>query len=239
MKNYGSSRLPGVRICPCSAVMNFAAVLFDFDGVIVDTEMAIYQAWRRTFLEHGHDLPLSVYTRCIGSDFDTWSPKIHLEELTGRGFDWHQLDSARQIEIERDLVGQGPMRGAAELLESMAQSKAPRAVVSSSSHHWVDGWLGRLNLARHVPLTICRGDAPRIKPAPDLFLEAARQLDVAPGDCLVIEDSANGLLAATAAGMTTWVVPNDVTRGLDFSLADRELGSLVEVAGLLDGVFPR
>jgi len=213
--------------------MTFAAVLFDFDGVLVDTEMAIYKAWRRTFLEHGHDLPLELYTRCIGSDFDTWSPKIHLEELTGRGFDWHQLDAARQNEIESALRGQGPMPGAAALLESLARRTVTRAVVSSSSHHWVDGWLQRLDLARHIPLTICRGDAPRIKPAPDLFLEAARQLGVAPEHCLVIEDSANGLLAATAAGMTTWIVPNDVTRRLDFSMAARVLASLEEAAELL------
>ena len=213
--------------------MKFAAILFDFDGVIVDTEMAIFQTWRRTFLAHGHDLPLDLYTRCIGSDFDTWSPKAHLEELTGLGFDWHQLDAARQIEIRRNLDGHGPMPGAAELLESLARRDVTRAVVSSSSHQWVDGWLERIGLARHMPLTICRGDATRIKPAPDLFLEAARQLDVPPTDCLVIEDSANGLLAATAAGMTTWIVPNDVTRGLDFSLADRVLTSLDQAAGLL------
>jgi len=215
--------------------MKFAAILFDFDGVLVDTEMAIYQAWRRTFHAHGHDLTLDLYTRCIGSDFDTWSPKTHLEELTGRGFDWHQLDAARQREIERDLAGQQPMPGAVELLEFLAMRSVARAVVSSSSHQWVDGWLGRLGLARHLPLTICRGDAPRIKPAPDLFLEAARRLGVAAADCLVIEDSANGLLAATEAGMTAWVVPNEVTRGLDFSAAERVLGSLEEVAGLVRG----
>lgn len=217
--------------------MTFGAVLFDFDGVLVDTEMAIYQAWRKTFLDHGHDLPLSLYTRCIGSDFDTWSPKNHLEELTGRAFDWHQLDATRQHEIESALSGQGPMPGAAALLKYLAARSITRAVVSSSSHHWVDGWLERLDLARHIPLTICRGDAPRIKPAPDLFLEAARQIDVAPETCLVIEDSANGLLAATAAGMTTWIVPNDVTRGLDFSLAQRVLTSLEEAATLMDDCF--
>jgi HAD superfamily hydrolase (TIGR01509 family) len=215
------------------ARMKFAAVLFDFDGVLVDTEMAIYQAWRRTFLAHGHDLPLTLYTRCIGSDFDTWSPKTHLEDLTGRGFDWHQLDAERQVEIHRDLADAGPMPGAASLLAALAARAMPRAVVSSSSHSWVDGWLGRLDLARNVPLTICRGDAPRIKPAPDLFLEAASRLGVAPADCLVIEDSANGLQAATAAGMTTWVVPNDVTRGLDFGKAARVLASLDEAATLL------
>lgn len=222
------------RFARMVAGMTFAAVLFDFDGVLVDTEMAIYQAWRRTFLAHGHDLPLELYTRCIGSDFDTWSPKLHLEELTGRGFDWHQLDAARQVEIHRDLDGSGPMPGAAAVLASLAARGMPRAVVSSSSHTWVDGWLERLDLARHIPVTICRGDAPRIKPAPDLFLEAARRLEVDPRECLVIEDSANGLEAATAAGMATWIVPNDVTRGLDFQNARRVLPSLVEVSRLFD-----
>ena len=78
--------------------MRFSAVLFDFDGVLVDTEWAIYEAWHRTFRAHGHPLPLEIYTQCIGSDFDTWSPKTHLEELTGRSFDWHQLDEARQVD---------------------------------------------------------------------------------------------------------------------------------------------
>ncbi len=63
-----------------------SAVLFDFDGILVDTEWAIYQAWLETFQREGHDLPLSLYTRCIGSDFDTWSPKSYLEELYGKGF---------------------------------------------------------------------------------------------------------------------------------------------------------
>ncbi len=222
-ETFATARIP--RILPR---MDFAAVLFDFDGVLVDTEMAIYQAWRRTFLAHGHELPLEIYTRCIGSDFDTWSPKTHLEELTGLGFDWHQLDAERQVEIRRALEGYGAMPGAEAWLASLARDGVKRAVVSSSAHSWVDGWLEKTGLAAHLPLTICRGDAPRIKPAPDLFLEAARQLGVAPAECLVVEDSANGLLAATRAGMTTWIVPNDVTRGLDFSRADRVFASLDE-----------
>lgn len=209
------------------------AVLFDFDGVIVDTEWAIYQSWLRVFREHGHELPLSVYTRCIGSDFATWSPKTHLEELTGAGFDWHDLDARRQGEIMAELDGAGPMEGVAEALVALGRVGMPCAVVSSSSHHWVDGWLERLGLAGYFRTTVCRGDAPAIKPAPDLFVEAARRLGVAAGECLVIEDSLNGVHAARAAGMAVWAVPNRVTGCLDFSVADRVLGHLGEW-----GAFP-
>lgn len=213
--------------------MTYRAVLFDFDGVLVDTEWAIYQSWRRVFEDHGHDLPLSLYTRCIGSDFTTWSAKTHLEELTGLAFDWHDLDARRQEEILRDLDGEGPMHGVVTMLERLAAAAVPCAVVSSSSHHWVDGWLEKLGLAGHFQVTVCRGDAPRIKPAPDLFLEAARRLDMAPADCLVIEDSLNGVTAAKAAGMSAWAVPNRVTGGLDFSPADRVFCSLVECAAVV------
>ncbi|MDP3851496.1 MAG: HAD family hydrolase [Luteolibacter sp.] len=210
--------------------MNLAAVLFDFDGVLVDTEWAIYQSWKRVFEAHAHELPLEIYTRCIGSDFATWSPKTHLEELTGLAFDWHDLDARRQEEIMVELTGQGPMRGVGALLDTLPAAGLPAVVVSSSSHRWVDGWLEKLGLAGHFAATVCRGDAPRIKPAPDLFLEAAKRLAVEPRDCLVIEDSLNGVNAAKAAGMRVWAVPNRVTGCLDFSGADRVFRSLEECA---------
>ncbi len=213
--------------------MSFAAVLFDFDGVLVDTEEAIYQAWLRTFQAHGHDLPLEVYTRCIGSDFATWSPKTHLEELSGLAFDWHDLDARRQEEILHDLSGEGTMPGVIDLLEQLTRMGIRRAVVSSSSHHWVDGWLEKLAFADHFETVVCRGDAPQIKPAPDLYLEAAKRLGLLPADCLVIEDSLNGMKAAKAAGMKAWIVPNRVTAGLDFSAADRTFSSLTELATAL------
>jgi putative hydrolase of the HAD superfamily len=213
--------------------MQFSAVLFDFDGVLVDTEWAIYQAWRRTFEGHGQHLPLEIYTRCIGSDFATWSPKTHLEELTGKAFDWHDLDARRQEEILKELAHEGPMHGVSHILEALAGTGTPRAVVSSSSHRWVDGWLEKLSLAAHFQTTVCRGDAPQIKPAPDLYLEAARRLEAAPADCLVIEDSLNGVKSAKAAGMSVWVVPNRVTECLDFSGADRTFRSLADCAEAL------
>jgi HAD superfamily hydrolase (TIGR01509 family) len=202
------------------------AVFFDFDGVLVDTEWAIYQAWLATFRASGHDLPLDIYTRCIGSDFATWSPKAHLEDLTGGSFDWHDLDTRRQQAIMADLAGQGAMDGVGDLLDLLESLRIPKAVVSSSSHHWVDGWLEKTGLTGRFQSVVCRGDAACIKPAPDLYLEAARRFGLDPSVCLVIEDSLNGVLAAKAAGMTAWVVPNRVTAALDFSPADRMFPSL-------------
>ena len=174
--------------------------------------------------------------QCIGSDFDTWSPKTHLEELTGRTFDWALLDKERNQSIRANLAGQGPVEGVRELLPTLAK-KARLAVVSSSSHDWVDGWLDRLGLAEYFEVTICRGDAPRIKPAPDLYLQAARQMELLPEECLVIEDSLNGCRAAKSALMTAYVIPNQITSVSDFSEADGVFQTCEQLGVALTKVF--
>jgi len=214
--------------------MPVAAVLFDFDGVLVDTEWTIYQAWADCFRDHGQELPLSHYTRCIGSDFATWSPKDYLHELIGRELEWQELDRLRQQRIMTELAAEGPMPGVMEMLA--AAQGLPRVVVSSSTPQWVGDWLHRLELRQHFDDMVCRGDAPRIKPAPDLFLEAARRLDVNPQQCLVIEDSLNGVRAAQAAGMQVWAVPNRVTAGLVFHGVDALLPSLQHGAERLNSL---
>ena len=130
--------------------MAFAAVLFDFDGVPGGYRVGdLSSAWARTFRAHGHDLPLEVYTRCIGSDFATWSPKTHLEDLTGAGLRLATIRTrgGRRKSL-RDLTHEGPMPGVIDLLEQLARTGIRRAVVSSSSHHWVDGWLWRNSRSR-------------------------------------------------------------------------------------------
>ena len=209
------------------ALSDAAAVLIDFDGVIIDSEWPIYQSWRRVFEREGHELSQDVYIHCIGSDFDTWSPPDYLEELTGESFDWDRINEERQVEIMRDLEGVHPMPGATELLKHLESARS--AIVSSSSHPWVDGWMNKLGLMPLVNTTVCRGDAPRIKPAPDLYLEAAKQLGANPADCLVIEDSHNGMNAAHDAGMKVIAVPNRLTNILDFSKAEWFAESLSDV----------
>ncbi len=213
-----------MQISPQEAIQSAKAVFFDFDGVVLDTEWPIYITWKNLFQREGFDLPPEVYVKCIGSDFETWSPEKHLEELSGKSFDWDTENAARQVKIVQSIEGTPAMPGAAELIQSLAGSQS--AVVSSSTHDWVDGWLDKLELTKYLNTIVCRGDAPKIKPAPDLYLEAAKQLGVNPADCLVIEDSMNGMISAHAAGMKVIIVPNRLTKVLDFSSADWQIKSL-------------
>jgi HAD superfamily hydrolase (TIGR01509 family) len=125
------------------------------------------------------------------------------------------------------------MEGIPEAVQAAKAAGLKVAVVSSSSHRWVDGWLEKIGLFEQFDTTVCRDDAERIKPAPDLYLVAARQLNLEPATCLVIEDSVNGIKAAKAAGMPSVAIPNRVTAGCDFSLADRVLKSATELMALV------
>ena len=202
------------------------AVLFDFDGVIIDSEWPIYETWKKVFEDEGHELPIETYVQCIGSDFATWSPEKHLESLTGKTYLWDAINARRRVELESDLVGIEALPGVRKLLVSIKSENRKLAVVSSSSHGWVDSWLENLDLMSLIDITVCRGDAPRIKPAPDLYLEAVRRFGVNPGECLVIEDSLNGIKAGKAAGCRTLAVPSRLTSCLDFSIADTEIECL-------------
>ena len=215
------------------------AILFDFDGIILDTEWPIYESYVSLYREHGHELTLETYVQCIGSDFQSWSPETHLESLTGRVFDWPTINHERNVWIREQLATQySPFPGIEAALAVVRRMAKRTAVVSSSTHPWVDGWLEHHGLTGHFERTICRGDAPRIKPAPDLFLEAANQLEVDPADCLVIEDSANGMRAAHDAGKTVWAIPNRITAVSDFSAAARILPSAEHLPKAFEDLDP-
>lgn len=107
------SRSESPRTAPASN-----AVIFDFDGLLVDTEYAIYSSWERVFASCGHPLPLDLFNQCLGGGYTHWNPGEHLEKLTGRTFDWETVNSRRQEEIVRDLEHAGLLPGAGELIRT-------------------------------------------------------------------------------------------------------------------------
>ncbi len=201
-------------------VENCQAVLFDFDGVIIDTEWPIYESWKRVFEGEGHELKVETYVKCIGSDFDTWSPEKYLQSLTAKSYEWDVINAKRQVELESDLVGVETLPGVRDLISRLKSDGKKLAVVSSSSHDWVDMWLEKLDLMKEMDEVVCKGDAPKIKPAPDLYMEAVKRFDLEASDCLVIEDSLNGVISAKAAGCIAMAVPSRLTSCLDFRIAD-------------------
>ncbi|MDB4537259.1 HAD-IA family hydrolase [Akkermansiaceae bacterium] len=210
------------------ASINPSAVLFDFDGVILDTEWPIYETYRDLFLEHGQELTLETYVQCIGSDFNTWSPETYLESLTSKTFDWATINPARNVIIREEVGKLDAVPGVREALEHFKKQEIPCAVVSSSSHDWVDGWLEKLGLLSEFTTTVCRGDAPKIKPAPDLYLEAVRRMNLPASECLVIEDSLNGMKSAHAAGCPVVAIPNRITTCIDFSNAEFQFATMTD-----------
>ena len=201
-------------------------IIFDFDGVLVDTEWAIYQSWVHLYAREGQEISISTYAPCLGAGYSHWDPAAHLEKLTGKQYDWDAETPARQARLEADLERMGLMDGAAELLDWCAGQGIGLTVASSSSRRWVQGWLEKLGIYDRFVGVFTRTDGYAVKPDPSLF-EAARQcLNLPHADCLIIEDSENGTIAAQNAGIPCVAIPNRMTESSDFSRAAYRADSL-------------
>jgi HAD superfamily hydrolase (TIGR01509 family) len=208
------------------------AVLFDFDGLIVDTETCTYEAVAEIFVEHGVTLDLAWWHSILGTaDRPHWTEV--LADRLGRPVDRAALTARREARRRVVLDGLPACAGVVELLDAARAAGVPAAVVSSSASDWVVGHLERLGLRDRFARVVTRddlgGDLRRTKPAPDLFLVAATALAVPAGACVVLEDSPNGVAAARAAGMRVVAVPGPMTATLDFSDADQVVPSVADL----------
>jgi HAD superfamily hydrolase (TIGR01509 family) len=211
--------------------MAVRAFLFDFDGLILDTEFASRAGWELLYREHGHELPADLWAGLVGTRGD-WDPMAHLEELVGEPLERAALDERRYAH-EIALIEAEELRpGIAEYLAAARRLGLKRAIVSSSTKRWVDMHLERLEEAvGWDAICTAESDASRAKPSPTLYLEALELLEVAAAEAVAFEDSPNGVRAAKAAGVFCVAVPNDVTRdlGLEEAGADLVLDSLAEL----------
>jgi len=214
--------------------VTITALILDFDGLIVDTETPAYEEWQVVYRRHGHDLPLERWQHAVGTH-GGFDPCLDLETLTGLRLDHDRLiREVAQRHRERCLA-EPLLPGVETLLAEGEALGLRRAVASSSTASWVEGWLAHHGIRHRIEAVVTREDVPRVKPAPDLFLLAAARLGVPPAACVVFEDSPNGIRAARAAGMRCVAIPNAVTCALPMEGADLVLTSLDErpLAGIL------
>lgn len=205
---------------------NPRGIIFDFDGVLVDTEWAIYQSWVQLYAREGQEISIATYSPCLGAGYSHWNPAEHLEKLTGKKYDWDVETPARQAVLEADLARSGLMDGAAELLDWCAGQGIGLTVASSSSRRWVQGWLERLGIYHRFAGVFTRTDGYPVKPNPALFEAAQQCLGLGKAECLIIEDSENGTIAAQNAGIPCVAIPNRMTENSDFSRAAYRCASL-------------
>ncbi len=209
--------------------------MFDFDGLIFDSETHEYECVRELFAEHGAELPLEVWGACVGREQGYFDPYAYLHEQTGVALDRAEADRRRRERFFARIEGEGAIPGVEEALRAAASLGLKVGLASSSPREWVEPQLRRLGLLHHFHCVRTAGDVERVKPEPDLYLSVLRCLGVAPGRAVAFEDSPNGALAARRAGMYCVVVPNRVTETLAFGRHDLRLESLMqaELADLL------
>ncbi|MCY7289354.1 MAG: HAD family hydrolase [Cryobacterium sp.] len=201
------------------------ALIFDFDGLIVDTETPDYQAWQEVFATHGCALSTETWAISIGSSH-MLDPYDHLESLLGHPIDRPAIRSMVRARF-LDLLGSpAPLPGVLDYLNAAPALGLQVGLASSSPRAWVVGYLEQLGLLGHFAAICTSDDVARTKPEPDLYLAALAKLGVAPAQAVALEDSPNGVRAAQAAGMRGVAVPNPVTRLMDLSHADLVLPGL-------------
>jgi HAD superfamily hydrolase (TIGR01509 family) len=214
-------------------------LIFDFDGLILDTEGPEYQAWNELFLYHGAELDFATWSHCIGTSASVFDPHAHLEGLLGRELDRAALRAEHRTRCDQLIAAQCTLPGIESYLASARQLGLKVGLASSSSRAWVSTHLARLGLLEQFQCLRTRDDVERVKPDPALYLAVLAALDLQPAEAIALEDSPNGVLAARRAGLYCVAVPNPLTGRLDLGqadlivpcLADLPLPELLECAG--------
>jgi putative hydrolase of the HAD superfamily len=222
-------------------VLRIKALIFDFDGLILDTETPDYQVWQAIYGEHGFELPHEEWGKIIGgyglSEFDAAE---HLSILTQGQLDSASLRDRHYAESYALTLSQPILPGVVDYLHAAKRLGLKLAIASSSPHSWVDTNAKRLGIFEFFDQVICADDVAlgRTKPNPDLFLLALDRLKVRKNEAIVFEDSPNGVKAAWAAGIFVVAVPNPVTSLLSIENANLTLTSFTDLslAHLLDKV---
>jgi len=204
------------------------ALVFDFDGLLVDTESAALRAWEETLATQGLAMPHDTWTAAIGGQGSEAAMLAHLAERLGHA-DACAL-RARWWERHLALVEASPLRpGVAGYLADAVRLGLGLAIASSATGDWVAAHLHRLG-TREAFTVVATGDAYRAKPAPDTYLGALAGLGIPAAEAVAFEDSPTGVVAAKMAGLHCVAVPNPVTAVLSFPGADAVLPSFEEMS---------
>ena len=203
--------------------------VFDFDGLILDTETPSYTSWNSIFAEYDETLPLAVWLLSVGTAINTFDPVDYLEKQKKQQLDRPAI-LARQAEMEKEMILKQPIMPGVELFISEAKKMGySLGVASSSPRAWVGGHLSRLGLIDQFETIVTQEDVVKTKPFPYLFEKAVKNLNLFPYQVIAFEDSGLGITAAKAAGIFTIAIPNQLTKNIKLDHADLVIESMANL----------
>ena len=183
------------------------AVLFDMDGLLLDSEAVYIEALQVAARAGGREMPLDLCDATVGLPGD--ARYLRIQEHFGAGFDLAEFRDRFSAHVKHVMNERVPVKpGVVEMLDFLDARRLPRALATSARRVTVDSHLGRAGLLGRFHHVVTREDVERLKPHPDVYLEAARRLGIAPERCVAFEDSNVGLTAAHAAGTMAIMVPD-------------------------------
>ena len=205
------------------------AVIFDFDGLILDTETAWYDSFKEVlYSQFQFDLPLEEFAKCVGS-----SDSMLYDYLKREIGDHLDLDDFREktSALHTEYVKKAEAReGVAEYLSDAKKAGLKISLATSSTRNWATTHLTNLNLISYFDHLVTQDDVEQVKPAPDLFLKALEVLEVEAHEAVVFEDSLNGLIAAQESNISTIIIPNPITESLPFENYHLKLNSMADMS---------
>lgn len=218
--------------------MTLKGFIFDFDGLILDTEKPGFLAWQEIFDRYNQPFALEDWKKAIGTGPSAFDPARHLCAIVQDSLEPSRLHE-EQLSIANKLIRTYPiLPGVLEFITEAKAAGRKLAIASSSPLSWVIGHLSRLELDQYFDIILTAEDVSQVKPAPDLYLLALSRLGLTPAEAVVFEDSPNGILAANAAGIHCIAVPNEITATMDISHADVIVNSFTELSlSRLDNSF--
>jgi len=204
-------------------------IIFDFDGIILETEIPRFNAWRSLFQEYGLPFTIEQWHLGVGTGPSVFNPAEILADQTKGKIEAYQAQVIADERAQAFVFQEPILPGVQELIQTAKSSGIKLAVASSSEEDWVLGNLERIGLLSLMDAVCTADDVTNVKPDPELYLLALDKLGLSPGACLAFEDSPNGVLAARRAGLRCVAVPTRMTSRMDLSAANLIINSICDL----------